>query len=122
MKFGASLAHENHSAEHPLAAEFLHAETTSFRIAPVARRAARLFVGHDLELQSPSLGLAKPREVAPLYCKMIAEETQGAAPASFDSALVLAPPAMISVILTTVKSCRWPRLRREFFRRRFLKA
>src|SRR5712675_2364477 len=33
-----------------------------------------------------------------------------------------APPVRISVIRTVVSSCRWPRLRREFFRRRFLKA
>ncbi len=31
------------------------------------------------------------------------------------------PPRM-PVILTIVRSCRWPRLRLEFFRRRFLKA
>src|SRR5215471_17833761 len=32
------------------------------------------------------------------------------------------PSVRISVIRTRVNSCRWPRLRREFLRRRFLKA
>src|SRR5690348_18422998 len=31
------------------------------------------------------------------------------------------PSVRISVIRTSVYSCRWPRLRREFLRRRFLK-
>ena len=34
----------------------------------------------------------------------------------------LAPSVRISVTRNRVNSCRWPRLRREFFRRRFLKA
>ena len=43
----------------------------------------------------------------------------GFAAAFFDG---LAPPIRISAIRTVVSSWRWPSLRREFWRRRFLKA
>src|SRR5262249_60594590 len=36
--------------------------------------------------------------------------------------LGFAPSVRISVTRTSVNSCRWPRLLREFLRRRFLKA
>ena len=46
VKFGPSLADKNDAADDVLAAELLHAETPAAGIAPVARRAACLFVSH----------------------------------------------------------------------------
>ena len=52
-----------------------------------------------------------------------ADSASGATEASEASLTAgLAPPVRNSVMRTTVRSCLWPRLRREFLRRRFLKA
>src|SRR6185503_4192955 len=46
LKFSASLAYQNCSSEHALAAESLHAQPLGIRIAPVARTAYTFLVCH----------------------------------------------------------------------------
>src|SRR5262249_42721257 len=46
MELGAALAHQDVAGQHDLAAELLDAETAASGIAPVARGAACLFMGH----------------------------------------------------------------------------
>src|ERR1700722_3821280 len=74
VKFGSSLAYKNHAANNLLAAELLHAQTPTSRIAAVARRTACLFVSHSLRSEtccgSPKresrLNLAIARSNAPV--------------------------------------------------------
>src|SRR6516165_2543923 len=46
MPLGAALAHDNVAGKTALAAKKLHAQALTGRVAPVARRSARLFVCH----------------------------------------------------------------------------
>src|SRR6516165_6156527 len=94
MPLGTALAHQDVACEHPLTAVLLHAEPPPRRVATVARRAACLLVCHRSQSSHcPYGGLA-----------------------------TLAQAPTISLMRTVVWCWRWPRLRREFLRRRFLKA
>ena len=125
VKFGSSLAYKNHAANNLLAAELLHAQTPTGRVAAVARGTACLFVSHNL-CSEPCCGrpfkspptltdLSRVRTRWEIVCSTYSLAEAAALPRA-------APPARMSVTRTIVRSCLWPRLRFEFLRRRFLKA
>src|SRR5580704_10068627 len=77
--------------------------------------------------QTPSPFVQKAKQHACLHYMIInlrrkASTRAQSAPVVVSPPEGLAPPVRRSVILTSVKSCRWPCLRFEFFRRRFLNA
>src|SRR5882757_9317113 len=68
MKFRSSLAYKNHAANNLLAAELLHAQSPTGRIAPVARRTACLFMSHNL--RSENLVADGPKRAATLTLRI----------------------------------------------------
>src|SRR6266436_3990495 len=147
MPFGPVLPHDDVAGTTWLAAEQLDAEALARGIAAVARVSACFLVRHgglpsrtSAERRAGSLLFAqgdgskrtRPREI---YLLIRPGEYQVAASVAPASAFGAArrgrgggvcdgflPSVRISVIRTRENCWRWPRLRREFLRRRFLKA
>ena len=90
-----------------------------FRLARLLGRGLRGFLrGFGLRL-SPSAAFLSAGSVASGAAVLAA----AVSPRALAGPLVgLAPSVRISVMRIRVNSCRWPRFRREFLRRRFLKA
>ena len=80
-----------------------------------------------ITIQIPQLPIPRCRSSRRSVCAMgvllqSLSYSNSVSAAAFFAFAGLAPPVRISEIRTVVSSWRWPRLRREFWRRRFLKA
>src|SRR5262249_2740746 len=124
-----------------LAAENLQPKPLAIRVAAVTGRSACFLVSHDANSSVARYVIQLCDEIitclrgyrsisaCPHYSPLAAPAAspapalgRAAARLGLADLLGLAPSVRISVTRSMVNSWRWPRLRREFFRRRFLKA